>query len=151
MPLLEEAAGLAVDAAVENGRPLLVANVIGGRYYPLPGMPVPEAIVLEEVEASLRAPSQLAAALGVRTERIRVLTPRPIAALVELVGERATRARRPRRGPEAHASARAREGTAGAARADDVPRLAVSGYPGSDQPSRAERSADTRISATTAR
>ena len=89
VPLLEEAAGLAVDAAVENGRPLLVANVIGGRHYPLPGTPVPEAIVLEEVEASLRAPSQLAAALGVRTERIRVLTARPIGALVELVGERA--------------------------------------------------------------
>jgi hypothetical protein len=31
VPLLEGAAGLAVDAAVENGQPLLVANVIGGR------------------------------------------------------------------------------------------------------------------------
>ncbi len=89
VPLLDEAAEIAVDAAVESGRPLVVANVIGGRYYPMPGLPLPEAIVREDVEASLRAPAALAASLGVRAERIRVLTPRPVEALVELVGERA--------------------------------------------------------------
>lgn len=89
VPLLEEAAELAVEAAVENGQPLVVANVIGGRYYPMPGMPLPKAIVREDVEESLRAPTQLAVSLGVRAERIRVLTPRPVEALVELVGERA--------------------------------------------------------------
>ncbi len=89
VPLLDHAAELAVDAAVENGQPLLIANVIGGRYYPMPGMPLPEAIVREDVEASLRAPARLAASLGVVAERLRVLTPRPVEALVELVAERA--------------------------------------------------------------
>jgi hypothetical protein len=88
VPLLAEASALAVDAAVENGQPLVVANVIGGRYFPMPGMPVPDAIVRADVEESLREPTRLAVALGVRTERLRVLTPRPVEALVELVSER---------------------------------------------------------------
>jgi nucleotide-binding universal stress UspA family protein len=86
--VLDQAAALAVDSSVENGQPLVVVNVIGGRFFPTPGVPVPEPIVLDEVEASLRAPAQLAASLGVRAERLRVLTPRPVEALIELVAER---------------------------------------------------------------
>lgn len=88
VPVLAEASTIAVDAAVENGQPLVVVNVIGGRFLPSPGLPVPDPIVLDEVEDSLREPAALAASLGVRAERLRVLTPRPVEALLELVTER---------------------------------------------------------------
>ncbi len=88
VPLLDDAAAFAVDAAVEAGQPLFVVNVVGGRFYPAAGMPVPYSIVHEEVEASLQRPATLAASLGVRTERLRLLTPRPVDALIEVVRER---------------------------------------------------------------
>jgi nucleotide-binding universal stress UspA family protein len=88
VPIVDAAATLAVEAAVEAGRPLVVANVVGGHYLPAPGIPLPTAVVAEDVEASLRMPAELAASLGVATERLRVLTPRPVAALVELAHER---------------------------------------------------------------
>jgi hypothetical protein len=50
------------------------------RYDQLPEAP-------EEADA-LRAPAELACSLGVRVERLRVKSPRPIAALIELVAER---------------------------------------------------------------
>ncbi len=89
VPIVDDAASFAVDSAVETGQPLIVLNVVGGRYFPAPGMPVPYSIVHEEVEASLRRPAALAASLGVRAERLRVLTPRPVEALIEVIGERA--------------------------------------------------------------
>lgn len=88
VPVLDAATTFAVDAAVEAGQPLLVVNVVGGRFYPAAGMPIPYSIVHEEVEASLDRPATLAASLGVRAERLRVLTPRPIDALIEVVRER---------------------------------------------------------------
>ena len=42
----------------------------------------------EEDGASLRAPAELAHRFGVEVERLRVLSPHPIAALLELTGER---------------------------------------------------------------
>ena len=87
VPLTTDSIRLAVESAVEAGRPLVVVNVVGGRFFPIPGAPL-DAIVTPEVEASLRDPAELAVALGVATERLRVLTPRPIEALVELVAER---------------------------------------------------------------
>jgi nucleotide-binding universal stress UspA family protein len=86
--ILPDAAAVAVDAAVEAGRPLIIVNVIGGAFYPSLAAPTPTAVVGPEVEESLRAPAEFAASLGVETERLRVLSPRPIEALVELVGER---------------------------------------------------------------
>ena len=88
VPILDDAAAVAVDAAVETGRPLIVVNVIGGAFYPSHSAPPPAPVVLPEVEESLRAPAELAASFGVVTERLRVLSPRPIEALVELVDER---------------------------------------------------------------
>jgi nucleotide-binding universal stress UspA family protein len=88
VPVLPAAAAMAVDAAFEAGRPLIVANVIGGSFYPSLASPTPTAVVHPDVEESLRAPAELAASLGVQTERLRVLSPRPIEALVELVEER---------------------------------------------------------------
>lgn len=88
VPVLDDATTFAVDAAVEAGHPLLVVNVVGGRFYPAAGMPVPYSIINEEVEASLERPATLAASLGVKAERLRVLTPRPVDALIEVIGER---------------------------------------------------------------
>lgn len=88
-PILPDAASIAIEAAVEAGRPLVVVNVIGGSFYPSSvSAPAPTPIVTPAVEESLRAPAELAVSLGVATERLRVLSPRPIEALVELVDER---------------------------------------------------------------
>ena len=88
-PLLPEASRVAVDAAVESGQPLLVVNAVetaltrwtltfGHDYIPPPGL-----------DESLNAPTVLAHSLGVRVERIRLRSPRPIDALLELTAERA--------------------------------------------------------------
>jgi nucleotide-binding universal stress UspA family protein len=90
VPFDPAASAFAVDAAVEAGQPLVVVNVVdlpplgmsvAMRYDQLPETP-------EEADA-FRAPAELAHALGVRVERLRVKSPRPVAALVELVAERA--------------------------------------------------------------
>ena len=87
VPFASEAADLAVEAAVESGQPLVV-NVA-----PVPILPISIALGYEyagtdEVEASLRAPAELAHSLAVRVERLRISSPHPVAALLELVVER---------------------------------------------------------------
>ena len=79
---------LAVDAAVESGRGLLV--VVLARLAPLPLslMLGYDQIVSAEEEAAFRAPAALAASLGVEVERLRVRSPRPVSALLELAAER---------------------------------------------------------------
>ena len=42
----------------------------------------------EEEAANLRAPAELAHALGVHIERLRVMSPHPVAALLQLTAER---------------------------------------------------------------
>jgi nucleotide-binding universal stress UspA family protein len=86
-PFEPGAASLAVDTAVEEGRALLVVHVVAfapaGRLTPspLPADPPP-------VAESLRAPAELAHGLGVRVERLRLLSPRPVDGLLALVAER---------------------------------------------------------------
>jgi hypothetical protein len=89
VPFDPAAAAFAVDAAVETGQPLIVANVVelpplgmsvGMGYDQLPDEP--------ETAEALRAPARLASSLGVRVERLRVRSPRPLAALLELAAER---------------------------------------------------------------
>ena len=89
VPLDEEAAVFAVDTAVECGQRLVVANVT-------PLEPLRMSIVLgydtlpeltPEVSASLRRSAELARSLGVHVERVRVRSPRPTEALVELVAD----------------------------------------------------------------
>jgi hypothetical protein len=84
------AAEFAVDAAVEAGQPLIVANVVE--------MPLGPMCVLmgygaldpaDDDAARLRAPAELAHSLGVPVERLRVRSPHPLDALLELVAERA--------------------------------------------------------------
>jgi hypothetical protein len=89
VPFDPAASAFAVDAAVEAGEPLIVANVVqlpplgmsvAMGYDQLPDRP-------REAEA-LRAPAELAHALGAEVERLRVKSPRPIEALLQLVSER---------------------------------------------------------------
>ena len=89
VPFDEDAAALAVDSAVEAGQPLLLVNVVelllgpwsvALRYGDLDDDP-------EDAEA-LCAPALLAARLGVEVERLRVQSPHPVDALVELAAER---------------------------------------------------------------
>ncbi|HEX4747049.1 MAG TPA: universal stress protein [Gaiellaceae bacterium] len=83
-----EAAALAVDTAVESGQPLLVVNVVELPIRPMTGSWGQEVVVAEDVAESLRAPAELAHSLAVQVERVRLVSPRPLAALFELVAER---------------------------------------------------------------
>jgi nucleotide-binding universal stress UspA family protein len=89
VPFDLKASAFAVDAAIETGEPLIVANVVelpplgmsvAMGYDQLPYTP-------DEAEA-LRAPAELAHSLGAEVERLRVKSPRPIEALLQLVAER---------------------------------------------------------------
>lgn len=89
VPFEAAAAEFAVDSAVESGQELVLVNVVElilgpgalvfGTSWELEG---------EEEERALAAPAHLAASLGVRVERLRVCSPHPVDALVEVVGER---------------------------------------------------------------
>lgn len=90
VPFDPEASAFAVDAAIETGEPLIVANVV--ELLPL-GMSVAMGYdqlpyAPDEAEA-LRAPAELAHSLGAEVERLRVRSPRPIEALLQLTAERA--------------------------------------------------------------
>jgi hypothetical protein len=89
VPLDEEASVFAVDTAVESGQRLLVVNVttleplrmsITLGYDTLPEL-------TPEVSASLRRSAELARSLGVHVERLRVRSPRPVQALLDLVAD----------------------------------------------------------------
>jgi hypothetical protein len=89
VPFDEAAAEFAVDSAVECGQPLIVANVVQIPLGPLcVGMGYGSLDPDEGDAAKLRAPAELAHALGVEIERLRVLSPHPVAALLELTTER---------------------------------------------------------------
>jgi hypothetical protein len=85
-----DAADFAVDAAVEAGLLLIVANVL-----PLEAMPMSLMLGYSNVlgdppdlAAALRAPAVRAYALGAKVERVRIRTPHRVDALLEFVGER---------------------------------------------------------------
>lgn len=89
VPLDEEASVFAVDTAVESGQRLVVVNVttleplrmsITLGYDTLPEL-------TPEVSASLRRSAELARSLGVHVERLRVRSPRPVQALLDLVDD----------------------------------------------------------------
>jgi hypothetical protein len=89
VPFDPDASSFAVDAAVEAGQRLIVANVVelpplamsvNLGYDQLPERP--------EDEEAYRAPAALAHSLGVEVERLRVRSPRPVEALIQLAAER---------------------------------------------------------------
>jgi cytosine/adenosine deaminase-related metal-dependent hydrolase len=89
VPFSAEATELAVDAAVESGQRLIVVNVAQVVLGPVSLSMKYEYIGTREVEEALRVPAALAHSLAVDVERLRLCSPRPIEALLELVAERA--------------------------------------------------------------
>jgi nucleotide-binding universal stress UspA family protein len=87
VPFAEEAATFAVDSAVESGQPLVVVNVaeIHPTHWSLVGYGYIER---DELQRELGKPAALAHSLAVRVERLRVCSPHPIDALLEVVAER---------------------------------------------------------------
>jgi hypothetical protein len=89
VPFERAARVFAVDAAVESGEPLIVVNVV--ELPPLAmsvRMGYDQLPDTEEKADALRAPALLAHSLGVEVERLRVRSPRPVQALLEVVGDR---------------------------------------------------------------
>jgi hypothetical protein len=85
-----EAERMAIESALETGSPLIVANMLKLPPYPTTIMllgagaaTLPHEEDLDEV----RATANRAAALGVRTQLLRVSSPRPVQALIELLSE----------------------------------------------------------------
>jgi nucleotide-binding universal stress UspA family protein len=86
-----DAERLAIESAMEAGVPLLVVNAM-----PLP--PYPRALILggpsvvnlphEEDYEAVRATAERAAGLGLTVELLRVTSPRPAKALVQVANER---------------------------------------------------------------
>ncbi len=89
-PFDDDAVVFAVDSAVEAGQPLIVANITV--LEPLAMSVILGYDALEEftpeVSESVRRPVELAHSLGVTVERLRIRSPRPIQALLQLVSER---------------------------------------------------------------
>jgi hypothetical protein len=90
VPLDRTGAIFAVDSAVEQGRSLILVNVT--RLEPLSlsvrmGYDALEEFT-PEVTASMRWCADLARSLGLRVDRLRIRSPRPVTALIEFSGER---------------------------------------------------------------
>jgi nucleotide-binding universal stress UspA family protein len=87
VPFSEEATEFAVDAAVETGKPLILVNVaeVLPTTYTVLGWGYVER---EDLQDALRRPAELARSLAVRVERLRVCSPHPVDALLEVVAER---------------------------------------------------------------
>jgi nucleotide-binding universal stress UspA family protein len=87
VPFSEEATAFAIDSAVENGQPLVLVNVaeVLPTAYTLLGYGYVER---EELQQALRKPAEIARSLAVPVERLRVCSPHPLDALLEVVAER---------------------------------------------------------------
>ena len=87
VPFEEDATVFAVDSAVESGQPLVVVNVaeVLPTRWTLVGYGYLERAELQD---ALRKPAELAHSLAVNVERLRVCSPHPIDALLQVVTER---------------------------------------------------------------
>ena len=87
VPFDPDGLAFALDAAVESGLPLVVANVVELAPLPLSVLLGYDQLDRPEVTRALSALTEQATSLGVEVERLRVRSPRPIAALLELVAD----------------------------------------------------------------
>jgi nucleotide-binding universal stress UspA family protein len=89
VPFSDEAVDFAVGSAVESGHPLLVVNVaeVLPTVYTVFGYGYVER---EDLQLALRKPADLARSLAVQVERLRVCSPHPVEALLEVAIERDT-------------------------------------------------------------
>ena len=87
VPFSADATAFAVDTAVESGKPLVVVNAaeVLPTAYTLLGYGYVER---EELQEALRKPAELARSLAVQVERLRVCSPHPVDALLEVAAER---------------------------------------------------------------
>jgi nucleotide-binding universal stress UspA family protein len=81
---------MALESALEARSELIIANLLHLRPYPMTAIMAPDCLNLphEEDLDAVRATAARAAELGIRTQLLRISTPRPIEALLELVRER---------------------------------------------------------------
>jgi hypothetical protein len=87
VPFDEDATAFAVDSALENGQPLVIVNA--AEVLLTPWMFLGYGYVeRDDLQNELRKPADLARSLAVRVERLRVCSPHPIEALLQLVVER---------------------------------------------------------------
>ena len=87
VPYSEEAAAFAVDSAVENGQPLILVNA--AEVLPTPYTFLGYGYIeRDDLQEALSKPSELALSLAVSVERLRVCSPHPVDALLEVVAER---------------------------------------------------------------
>jgi hypothetical protein len=87
VPYTEEAIAFAVDSAVESAKPLLLVNAAEVLLTPstLVGYGYVER---DELQDALRLPAELAGSLAVPVERLRVCSPHPVDALLDVAVER---------------------------------------------------------------
>jgi nucleotide-binding universal stress UspA family protein len=80
----------ALESAAEAAVPLIIANMIAMPRYPMTMILAPEYATLphEEDLDAVRETASRAAALGIRTELLRITSLHPIRALLDLVNER---------------------------------------------------------------
>ncbi len=86
-----DAERMAIESALETGSPLIVANMLMLRPYPTTIMLLGAGAATlpdEEDLDAVRATAKRAAALGLKTELLRISSPRPVQALIELLTER---------------------------------------------------------------
>jgi hypothetical protein len=81
---------MAIDSALESRAKLILANMLVLPPYPLTFTLAPQYATLphEEDRDAVRATADRAASLGIATELLRVSSPRPVTALLDLAGER---------------------------------------------------------------
>jgi hypothetical protein len=86
VPFADEATVFAVDTAVESGQPLVVVNAaeVLPTTWSLLGYGYVER---EDLQRELLKPAELAHSLAVDVERLRVCSPHPVDALLEVVAE----------------------------------------------------------------
>jgi nucleotide-binding universal stress UspA family protein len=91
VPVHPEAERMAVESAVEAGVPLVLVNLVPLPFYTTTMVlvgPAGTTFPHEEALDDVRATARRAAALGVKTELLRVRTRHPAKALLEVVRER---------------------------------------------------------------
>lgn len=87
VPFAHAATVFAVDAAVESGQPLVVVNVV--KVLPTKCSLLGYGYIeREDLQRELLKPAALAHSLAVHVERLRVCSPHPVDALLEVVAER---------------------------------------------------------------
>jgi hypothetical protein len=87
VPFDRDGLAFALDAAVESARKLVVANIVRLEPLPLSVMLGVDRLETPELAEALLEPAVLARSLGVEVERLRVRSPRRVAALAELVSD----------------------------------------------------------------